>query len=89
MNLKVTPDQEQLIKDELKTGEFRTAEDVIARALESFKAERRTKAKYASLDNVSVAQQTAVQDMLDFIDKNHVRLSGISVKDLLHEGHRL
>ena len=89
MNVKLTSEQEQLIRDELKTGQFRTAEEVIARALETLRAERRTREKYAGLDNVSVAQQTAVQDMVEFINKNHVRLTGISVKDLIHEGHRL
>lgn len=89
MNVKLTPEQAQLIRDELKTGQFRTAEEVIARALETLKAERRTKEKYAGLGNISIAQQTAVQDMLEFIDKNRIRLTGVSVKDLIHEGHRL
>jgi len=34
-------------------------------------------------------QQQAVQEMLAFVEKNHVRLSGMSVKELIHEGHRL
>ncbi len=89
MNVKLTPEQEQLIQAELTTGEFRTAEEVIARALETLKAERRTKEKYAGLDKGTVAQQTAVQGMFEFINKNRVRLTGISVKDLIHEGHRL
>jgi hypothetical protein len=27
--------------------------------------------------------------MLAFVEKNHVRLEGVSVKELIHEGHRL
>ena len=37
MNVKFTPEQEQTIKDELKAGRFRTAEEVIARALQQLK----------------------------------------------------
>jgi hypothetical protein len=31
----------------------------------------------------------AVREMLDFVEKNHTRLQDISVKKLIHEGHRL
>jgi len=27
--------------------------------------------------------------MLAFVGKNHVRLEGVSVKELIHEGHRV
>jgi hypothetical protein len=27
--------------------------------------------------------------MLDFVEKNRTRLQGVSVKQLIHEGHRL
>jgi len=30
-----------------------------------------------------------MRDMLDFVEQNHTPLAGISVKDLIHEGHRL
>jgi len=36
------------------------------------------------------AQRQAVADMLDFIKYNRVQLdAGLSVKDLIHEGHRI
>jgi hypothetical protein len=30
-----------------------------------------------------------VREMLAFVGKNHVRLEGVSVKELIHEGHRV
>jgi hypothetical protein len=33
MNIILTPEQEQIVNDELKSGHFRSAEEVIAKAL--------------------------------------------------------
>jgi hypothetical protein len=30
-----------------------------------------------------------VREMLTFVDRNRVRLEGVTVKELIHEGHRL
>ena len=84
MNFKLTPEQEKIIQDEVKSGHFRSAEEVIARALELLKSQQRRVD-----DKPSLAQEMAVKEMLAFVKKNHVRLSGVSVKDLIHEGHRL
>jgi hypothetical protein len=32
------------------------------------------------------AQREAVREMLAYVEKNHVRLEGVSVKELIHEG---
>ncbi len=89
MNVKLTPEQEQIVKDELKAGHFRTAEEVIARALETLRGQQRSVLGDKAMDKTNVAHEMAVKEMLAFVDKNHVRLSGISVKGLIHEGHRL
>ncbi len=33
-------------------------------------------------------QRKAVREMLEFVEKNHVRLEGVTVKGLIHEDHR-
>ena len=86
MNVKLTPEQEQIVKDELKAGNFHSAEEVIGRALQVF---HRQLAVADTSAKTSVAQKNAVAEMIAFVEENHVRLSGISVKDLIHEGHRL
>jgi len=65
-----------------------SAEEVIARALEALKQEARLRAMGGE-NKCSPLQENAVREMLAFVEKNHVRLSGVSVKDLIHEGHRL
>ena len=86
MNVKLTPEQERIINDELESGNFHTPEEVIGRALQALHQQVLT----ASTERkTSLAQKNAVDEMIAFVEKNHVRLSGISVKDLIHEGHRL
>ena len=37
MNINLTPEQERMVRDELKSGHFRTAEEVISHALEALR----------------------------------------------------
>ena len=83
MNIKLTREQEEIINGELKSGHFRTAEEVIAEALQALRA------KSCAVGAPDGAQREAVREMLAFVEKNRVRLEGVSVKELIHGGHRL
>lgn len=85
MNINLTPEQERLVKDELRSGHFRTVEEVIAKALQAL----REKERASRIATSNGAQREAVREMLAFVEKNRVRLEGVSVKELIHEGHRL
>lgn len=85
MNIRLTPEQEQIVRDELESGHFRTAEEVIGEALTAL----REKKQVSPGQSANGAQREAVREMLAFVEKNHVRLEGESVKDLIREGHRL
>ena len=85
MNINLTPEQEQIVNDELKSGHFRTAQEVIAQALLALREKDRS--SIASEDNGQRAN--AVREMLTFVEKNRTPLQGVSVKQLIHEGHRL
>jgi putative addiction module CopG family antidote len=85
MNIRLTPEQEKLIQDELKSGHFRTVEEVIAEALQAL----REKEQSTAPGTPNGAQREAVREMLAFVENNRTRLDGLSVKDLIHEGHRL
>jgi hypothetical protein len=82
MKINLSSEQEQIIKDELKSGHFRSAEDVIARAL----AVLREKKLSSPLDG---PYDDAVRRMLDFVEMNRTPLRDVSVKELIHEGHPL
>ena len=81
MNIKLTPEQEKIVKDKLKSGNFRTVEEVIDEALQVLREREQP--------SPNGAQREAVREMLAFVEKNRARLEGVSVKELIHEGHRL
>lgn len=85
MNVNLTPEQERIVQDELKTGHFGSVEEVIDEALQAL----RDKEKNAGGTGSNGTQREAVAEMLAFVEKNRVRLDGISVKELIREGHRL
>jgi Arc/MetJ-type ribon-helix-helix transcriptional regulator len=85
MDINLTPEQEKIVQDELNSVHFRTAEEVIAEALQAL----REKESVARSDAANGQQREAVREMLAFVEKNCGRLEGISVKELIHEGHRL
>ncbi len=85
MQINLTPEQERLIRDELEAGHYQTVEQVIAGALQALHQRERHSAAAMS----SNAQKNAVRSMLEFVARNSVRLEGVSVKELIHEGHRL
>ena len=85
MNINLTPEQEKIVKDELKSGHFRSAEEVIGEALHVLREKEQSSAGVTT----NGAQREAVREMLAFVENNHVRLEGVSVKELIHEGHRL
>ena len=85
MNIRLTPAQEAIIQDELNSGHFQTIEEVIGEALRTLQ-EKKQSSNTAAPDS---AQHEAVREMLTFVESNRTRLEDVSVKELIHEGHRL
>jgi Arc/MetJ-type ribon-helix-helix transcriptional regulator len=85
MTINLTPEQEEIINRELRAGNFRTAEEVISQALQSLQEASLSVKAITDLGN----RREAVREMMNFAEKNHTPLQDISVKDLIHEGHRL
>jgi Arc/MetJ-type ribon-helix-helix transcriptional regulator len=85
MNINLTPEQERIVNDELKSGHFRSAEEVIAQALVALREKERSPLAGDS----NGPHELAVREMLNFVEENRTPLQGISVKQLIREGHRL
>jgi Arc/MetJ-type ribon-helix-helix transcriptional regulator len=85
MNIRLTPEQEKIVEAELQSGHFRTAGEVIEEALQALHKKGRASDAVASHN----FRREAVSAILTFVEKNRTRLEGISVKDLIHQGHRL
>lgn len=85
MNVKLTPEQVKLVEEELNSGRFNSAEEVIAEALRALRQKEQSVASVAA----NGEQREAVREMISFVEKNRIRLDGISVKELIHQDHRL
>ncbi len=85
MNINLTPEQERIVNDELGSGHFRSAEEVIAKAL----AALREKEEPSLAGGGNGRQDEAVREVLSFVERNRTSLQGVSVKRLIREGHRL
>jgi len=85
MNINLTPDLERIVNDELRSGHFRSAAEVIAKAL----AVLREKEGLPVAADSNGGYENAVREMLSFVAENRTPLRGISVKQLIREGHRL
>jgi hypothetical protein len=85
MTINLTPEQEKIVKEELESGLFRTAEELISQALHALRAT--VPSSGGGVDNG--IRREAVREMMEFVEKNRTSLHGISVKELIHEGHRL
>jgi putative addiction module CopG family antidote len=82
MKIDLTPEQEEIVKRMLQSGNFRTVEEVIGEALQALGEEEQSSA--AGVPNG--AQREAVREMIAFVESNSSRLDGVSVKALIHEG---
>jgi Arc/MetJ-type ribon-helix-helix transcriptional regulator len=85
VNINLTPEQERIVNDELKSGHFRSAEEVIAEALVALREKERLSLAIDSNGN----REDAVREMLNFVEENRTPSQGISVKQLIREGQRL
>jgi Arc/MetJ-type ribon-helix-helix transcriptional regulator len=66
MNINLTPEQERIVNDELKSGHFRSAEEVISKALVALREKERS----SLVSDTNDHQDEAVREMLDFVEKN-------------------
>ncbi|MGA2073086.1 MAG: hypothetical protein ABSH52_06235 [Terriglobia bacterium] len=79
----LSPHSEELLKEQLVRGPYRTPEEVIERALETLAQKERVQSPTAP---VAKTPAEAVPDILEL--RKGVRLDGLKIKDLIHEGHK-
>ena len=81
--IRLTPHSEELFKEQLARGPYRPSEEVIERALETL-----AQKDYFSFRHgpSTKSPAEAVADILEL--RRGVRLGGLKIKDLIHEGHK-
>jgi Arc/MetJ-type ribon-helix-helix transcriptional regulator len=83
MTINVRPETEQLVKEEIRNGHFRSVDDIIVEGVLA------RWDKHRSNQIGSEQRRKAVEDALAFARDKAIPLGGISIKELIHEGHRL
>jgi Arc/MetJ-type ribon-helix-helix transcriptional regulator len=81
--IRLTPHSEELLKEQLARGSYRSPEEVIERALETL-SQKKSMLDRPGSEGKSPAE--AVADILKIQKRN--RLGGLKIKELIHEGHK-
>ena len=81
--IRLTPHSEELLQEQLARGPYRSPEEVIERALESLAQKEQAPFR---LGPATKSPAEAVADILEL--RKGVRLEGLKIKDLIHEGHK-
>lgn len=83
MAVTLNPEQERIVNEELRSGQYRSAEEVIWQALAALREKARPQAT-----TPGEQRRRAVQDMLEFAEKSRTSLQDVSIKELIHTSLR-
>ncbi|PYT91725.1 MAG: hypothetical protein DMG36_17175 [Acidobacteria bacterium] len=75
MTIHLIPEQEKIVKEELESRHFRSAEELISQALHALRATAPSSGKPGS----NGGRREAVREMMEFAKKNRTSLRGTSV----------
>jgi Arc/MetJ-type ribon-helix-helix transcriptional regulator len=84
MTIKIKPETERLVLEEIQSGHFQSVDQLIVESVHAW----REKHQQTSQAN-SEQRRKAVEQALAFARDRAISLGGISIKDLIHEGHRM
>ncbi len=80
LTLTLGPQSEQLVEAHLRTGRYRSPEEVVTRALETL----------AEKEPLGIVRQKTLAEAIAHIRESRkgITLGGLKIKDWIHEGHR-
>lgn len=80
--IRLTPHGEAILQKQLANGTYRSPEEVVERALE-------TLAENCGQSLSAPSSKTAAEAIADILEnRKGVTLGGISIRELIHEGHK-
>ena len=82
MNVQLNPETEKLVREELQSGHFHSIDEIILQGIRARREREQPQRNRAQ-------RLQAVERALDFARHRAPSLDGISIKQLLHEGHRV
>lgn len=81
-SIRLTPHGEAILQKQLANGTYRSPEEVVERALE-------TLADNCEQSRLAPSTKTAAEAVADILEsRKGVTLGGMSIRDLIHEGHK-
>ena len=83
MTINIKPETEQLVQAEIQSGHFETVDQLIVEGVHAWREKHH--AKTADADQ----RRKALEQALSFARNKAIPLRGVSIKELIHEGHRL
>ena len=83
MTIKIKPETERLVQEEIQSGHFQSVDQLIVESVHAWREKQQTKPAGAE------QRRKAVEQALAFARNKAISLGGIAIKDLIHEGHRL
>jgi Arc/MetJ-type ribon-helix-helix transcriptional regulator len=82
MTIQLNPETERLVQEELQSGHFHSIDEIILQGIRARREKEQPQWGEAQ-------RRQAVERALDFAKHRAIPLNGVSIKGLLHEGHRM
>jgi Arc/MetJ-type ribon-helix-helix transcriptional regulator len=83
MTINIKPETERLVQEEIQSGHFQSVDQLIVEGVHAWREKHQTKQVGAE------QRRKAVEQALAFAKNRAISLGGVSIKELIHEGHRL
>jgi Arc/MetJ-type ribon-helix-helix transcriptional regulator len=83
MSIHLRPETERLVREELTNGNFRSVDELIVQSVRAWRE------SHARRQPSREQRLQAISRMREFAEQNRTSLDDISIKELLHEGHRV
>lgn len=83
MTINVKPETNQLVEEEIRSGHFGSVDEIIVEGVQAWRG------KHRPANGGAEERGAAVDQALEFAREKAIPLEGVSIKELIHEGHRL
>ena len=83
MVIQIKPETEQLVQAEIQSGHFQSVDQLIVESVQAWREMHHASAPAAE------QRRNAVEHALAFARNRAIDLEDVSIKDLIHQGHRL
>ncbi len=84
MTINLKPETERLVQEEIQSGHFQSVDELIVETVPAWREKQ-----HRSPASNELKRREAVDRALAFARNRAIPLDGVSIKELIHEGHRM